>query len=363
MAKAATTTALTSSADNSTSVPFGQPIVFKAAVQVASPGTGIPTGFVTFVDASTPTPTTLGKAFVAWSPKSTGANTGVASFLDASLSVGTHTIVAYYQGSQNYVASDTSLAPDSVAVTASASNTVVWASPNPAVYDAPVTISAVVLPGCFGPVPGGVSSAGPGTTLNNSRLPPIFNGPTGSVQFEDNGSDLGAPVPLVNGQAQLVVPSTDGTIPALPLSTTANPDAITAVYIPDSLSKYGASTSKPYNEVVLAALPTPPVLTPTTTTVTPTSQQITAGSEASFTITVSPATVPGTDTVTLYAVPQGKSGGASPTYELLLGTAAYSSANSDWTFTTTTPLPVGSMRSTPCSAATPTLRRVQGRRA
>ena len=116
-------------------------------------------------------------------------------------------------------------------------------------------------------------------------------------------------------------------------------DAITAEYIPDAASKYGGSTSPAFNEVILPTPPPNPIQT--TTAVTPKSQQITAGSEAGFTITVSPAAVPGTDTVTMYEVAPPNPGGGSPTYALLLGTAAYNSANSDWTFTTTTPLPVG----------------------
>ena len=207
VAQASTTTALTSSPDGAACIPFGQPIVFNATVQVVAPGTGIPSGFVSFVDTSTPTPTVLGKAYVAWSPKAAAANTGVASFVNASLPVGTHTIVAYYQGSQDYMASDTSAVPESVTIGAAASNTMAWAGPNPAVFDAPVTISAVVLPGAFGPVPVPVlATVGPG---GNPVLPPIFNAPTGSVQFLDNGSDLGAPVPLVNGAAQLTAPYTD----------------------------------------------------------------------------------------------------------------------------------------------------------
>jgi hypothetical protein len=75
--------------------------------------------------------------------------------------------------------------------------------------------------------------------------------------------------------------------------------------------------------------------------VTPKQQSIAAGSEASFTIAVSPATVPGTDTVSMYdfsAATNSPGGVASGT---LLGTATYSSTNLDWTFTTTTPLAAG----------------------
>jgi large repetitive protein len=334
VAQASTTTTLTSSADGVATVPFGQPIVFKATVQVVSPGGGIPFGFVTFVDTSTTPPTVLGKAYVALTPKTTGPNSGVASFVDSNLPVGTHTINAYYQANRDYLASDTTnqVPPETVTIGATATDTFVFASPNPAIFAAPVTITANVVPEYFGPAPGAAVSVVPfGNPGGITGTPPTFNGPTGTVQFLDNGNDLGSPVPLVYGRAMLTVPSATAiSLAPLPVGT----DIITAVYIPDAASPFGGSTSKPYSEVILA---TPPA--PTTTTVTPKQQQIAPGSEASFTITVSPNTVPGTDTVTLYDSGNAPPGAVPPV--VLLGTATYDSTNLDWTFTTTTPLSLG----------------------
>ncbi len=338
VAQASTTTTLTSSAGSSP-VAFGQPVVFKAMVQVVSPGAGVPSGFVSFVDTSTDPSTVLGKAYVTWTPKIAAANTdntGLASFVDANLPVGTHTIVAYYLGDQNYLPSDSTAAPDSVTIVAaspSPSSTVVWASPDPALYGSTVTLAATVMPGNFGPVIGATPPAGPNSPP--PVMPPIFQGLTGSVQFLDNNVDLGSPVQLVNGQAELSVPSTTPLIAALPLGT----DAITAVYIPDAAATFAGSTSQPFYEVIFSTTP-PPAPVPTTTVVTPTQQTITAGSEASFVIAVSPTTVPDTDTVNVYDVsPKNAAGGI--TCSTLLGTATYDSTNSDWTFTTTTPLSVG----------------------
>jgi len=84
----------------------------------------------------------------------------------------------------------------------------------------------------------------------------------------------------------------------------------------------------------------PPAPVATTTTVTPKQQQIMAGSQASFTITVSPATVPSTDTVSVYDLSAASNTGGG-TSKTLLGTATYDSTNLVWTFTTTTPLTVG----------------------
>ena len=334
VAQATMSTSLASSADGQSSVPFGQPVVFMATVTATSGG-GIPAGFVTFADTSTSPATVLGKAYVTWT-QTAARNSGVASFVDSNLPVGTHTIVAYYQGNQNYLASDSTANPDTVTVGDSATDTLVSAYPNQVVVGTPVTLAALVLPAGFQPVPQAVLNVRPGT---NPVMPPIFNAPTGTVQFLDNGADLGSPVQLVDGQAQLIVPSNDGTIAALPVGT----DVITATYFPDLASTYLGSTSQPFNEVILAAPPPAPVAT--VTTVTPKQQSIPAGSEASFTITVVPATgntgtVPGSDTVTMYDAPIGYTRGSLPPV-VLLGTATYNSTNLDWTFTTTTPLTPG----------------------
>ena len=53
VAKAGTTTTLTSSVDNSTTAtPYGHPILFTATITVTAPGGGIPCGWVVFEDTS-----------------------------------------------------------------------------------------------------------------------------------------------------------------------------------------------------------------------------------------------------------------------------------------------------------------------
>ena len=198
--------------------------------------------------------------------------------------------------------------------------TVVTAAPNPAVYGTTVTLTATVLASYFGPL----------TTF-----------PAGSVQFADTTHGtltvlLGSPVPLVNGQAVLKLPSATPLIPPLPVGI----DDITATYIPaTALSSvaFAGNTSQPFAEVILPVSGT----TPTTTAVTPPSQTIAAGNEAGFTIAVTTAVVgavPGTDPVYLFDLggPTSNSGTG-----LLLGTASYDAANADWTFTTTPPLSTG----------------------
>ena len=347
---ATTSTTLTSPATGTT-VPFGQTVVFKAAVQVVAGG-GIPDGFVTFegsLNGGTMTP--LGNAYVNWSPKIAAANTpneGVASFVDSNLSVGTYTIVAYYQGDRigNYAPSDTTNnTPETVTVSASATTTVVSANPNPDVVNTTVTLTATVFPGYFGPVPGTIMNLMPGSNpAGNSGgspvMPPIFNAPTGTVQFMDNPGtgyvDLGAPQQLSYGRAQLTVPSTDGTIPAFSVGTYG----IEAVYSPN-VSTFTGSTSKPVNEVIVAALP--PILVATTTTVTA-KPQIPVNTAATLNITVNPTPPPAssvafttTGTVSMYelSLPSNTAGSVTGWIPLGLATLVTGTTN-QWTFTTST---------------------------
>jgi hypothetical protein len=85
---APSSTVVTSSATPSI---LGQPVTFTATVSAAPPGSGAPTGAVTFKDGST----TLG----------TGTLTsGQATFGTSKLSVGSHSISAQYSGDANFIA-------------------------------------------------------------------------------------------------------------------------------------------------------------------------------------------------------------------------------------------------------------------
>jgi uncharacterized repeat protein (TIGR01451 family) len=86
----ATTIALTSSADPAT---VKTPVTFTATVSAVAPGTGIPTGNVTFFDK--------GKVL----GQSTLDASGKASYTTSTLTQGAHQISASYAGSTNYAAS------------------------------------------------------------------------------------------------------------------------------------------------------------------------------------------------------------------------------------------------------------------
>ena len=92
----ATKTTVTSSANPSVS---GQPIIFTATVKAVAPGSGVPTGTVTFYDGST----SLGTAQLYGS--------GHATISISTLVVGSHMITASYVGDGNFTAS-ASTSPD-----------------------------------------------------------------------------------------------------------------------------------------------------------------------------------------------------------------------------------------------------------
>jgi uncharacterized repeat protein (TIGR02543 family) len=85
--KASVTVKLTSSANPSTT---GQPVTFTATLSVKTPGSGTPTGTVTFKEGCT----TLGTVVV--------DGTGQASYTTGSLSPGVHFITAVYSGDDRF---------------------------------------------------------------------------------------------------------------------------------------------------------------------------------------------------------------------------------------------------------------------
>src|SRR5439155_1665125 len=91
--KASTTTLVSSSANPSVS---GQPVTFTATVTAKSPGTGTPTGTVTFKDGAN----TLGTG--------TLNSSGHAIFTTSTLKVGSHSITASYGGDAHFNGSTSS---------------------------------------------------------------------------------------------------------------------------------------------------------------------------------------------------------------------------------------------------------------
>jgi hypothetical protein len=163
--QASSAVALASSADPSLT---GQSLTFTATVTAVEPGTGVPTGSVTFYADGT----ALG------APVALDA-TGKATTTTSSLATGIRAITAAYAGDTNFIgAGSQSLTQD---VRYASASTLSGPARGP-VYGQSVTFTATV------------KAVAPGTGT-----------PTGTVTFYDNGSALGGPVTLVSGVAQLAI--------------------------------------------------------------------------------------------------------------------------------------------------------------
>jgi autotransporter-associated beta strand protein len=233
--QASTTTTLSSSANPAA---IGQMITFTATVTAASPGAGVPTGTVTFMDGTV----TLG----------TGSldATGHATFQTASLAEGTHSITANYSGDTNFLTSTSSPLTQAVRP---GTTTVLVSSPNPSVFGQAVTFTATV-----------------------SAVSTTTSTPSGTVTFMDGTTVLGTGTLNASGVATFTTSTLNG-----------GTHSMTAVYSGDSM--FAQSTSTALTQAVNHAS--------TTTTLTSSLNPSTSGQAVTFTAVVS-ATAPGAGTPT-----------------------------------------------------------------
>ena len=155
-----TSTVVSASADPSV---FGQSVTLTATVSALTPGSGTPTGSLTFWDGTTE----LGN--------STLNGSGRGTFTTKTFSVGSHPITAIYGGDGNFTSSTSATLTQIVAQ--DATSTALSSSTNPSSYGQSVTLAA------------SVSAAAPGGGT-----------PTGSITFMDGSSTLGT-VTLSSGKA------------------------------------------------------------------------------------------------------------------------------------------------------------------
>src|SRR6201988_286804 len=150
--KTDTTTTVTSSQNPSA---LGQSVTFTATVAAVAPGSGTPTGTVTFLDGGSPVGTgTLGG--------------GTATFTTSALALGSHTITTSYGGDGNFNGSTGSLTGNPQVVNKANTARTVTSSVNPSVFGQSVTFTATV-----------------------SAVAPGAGTPTGTVTFLDGGSPIG----------------------------------------------------------------------------------------------------------------------------------------------------------------------------
>ncbi len=188
--QAATTSKVASS---DASAVYGQSVVFTAMVNAVSPGSGTPTGTVTFLDGGA----AIGTGMLSG---------GVATFSTTFSLVGPHSITVSYGGDSNFTGSNSPALSETV--NQSASSTSVTVAPDPSVYGQPLTLTATVA----------ASSPGSGT-------------PTGTVTFTQGSNVLGTGT-LANGT--VIISSSL----AIPVGT----DTIKVVYSGDSDFKTSTGT-------------------------------------------------------------------------------------------------------------------------
>ncbi|MFE9060091.1 Ig-like domain repeat protein [Streptomyces violaceusniger] len=213
VAQAATTTTVTSSPDPSV---FGQPVTLTATVAAVPPGTGTPTGSVTF------TVSDGGTAVVSLD------SAGVATFVTGPLSTGSHAVTAVYSGDASFTSST---GTDTQTVNQSATTTTATSTPDPSTFGQTLTLTATV-----------------------AAVPPGAGIPTGSVTFTISGTGGGTLTGALNAGGVATVTSS---------TLAAGTHTITAVY--GGAVNFSSSTGTD-TQTVNPASPTVSSLTPTSGT-------------------------------------------------------------------------------------------------
>jgi uncharacterized repeat protein (TIGR01451 family)/CSLREA domain-containing protein len=194
--KAATTLALTSSVNPSV---FGQSVTFTATLSVTAPGSGTPTGTVTFLDGAASIGTGTLNA------------SGVATLTLTNLAVGTHSVTATYGGDANFSASAPSAAVSQV-VNAANTSTALSIAASTSGFGNPIIITATVT----------AAAPGGGT-------------PSGSVTFKDGTTVLGTVALNASGVAVFNTSS-----------LASGSHSITASFTPDTASYLTSSVTQTF---------------------------------------------------------------------------------------------------------------------
>ena len=246
--KASTLTALSSSVNPS---KVGQSVTFTAIATPVSPGSGVPTGKIEFLQGGVPIAACGGATGV------TVDGTGKATCAVTYNAIGTYAITATYLGDGNYTTSTST--PVSQAVGQTATTTSLGSSVNPSVTGQPVTFTATATP------------VAPGTGT-----------PTGNIEFLQGGT----PIAACGGATGVTVNGSGTATCAVTYAATGSYN-ITATYLGDT--NYVTSTSSVVAQVVNKAA--------TTTSLGSSVNPSVTGQSVTFTATAT-TTAPGTGTPT-----------------------------------------------------------------
>jgi uncharacterized delta-60 repeat protein len=228
--KMPTTTSLTSSPNPAR---FGQSVTFTATVVATPPGTGTPTGTVTFLDGGS----SIGTGTLDAS--------GVATLTTTTLTTGNHTMTASYGSDATFDVSTGSLTGNPQVVNKADTTTALSSAANPSVFGQPVTFTATItatVPGAGTPTGtvtflDGASTIGTGTlsagvaTLTSSTLAvgnhTITTTYPGDGNFNSSGGSLTGNPQVVN-HADTTTTLTSSQNPSLPGQTVIFTATITA---------------------------------------------------------------------------------------------------------------------------------------
>jgi autotransporter-associated beta strand protein len=192
-----------------------QPVTFTATVLPVSPGSGTPTGTVSFViDGTTQSP-------------AAGLVGGQATFVTSSLNMGSHTVSATYNGDTNFTPSTSSTLTQTVL---NASATKVTASVNPSVFGQPITLTASV-----------------------SAVAPATGTPTGTVSFFIDSVNQGQVTLSAAGTATFAV----GSLPAGTHSVSAGYSGDTNFSSSSPAIPLGLTINRANTSTTVSAAPTP----------------------------------------------------------------------------------------------------------
>lgn len=242
---------------------FGQQIIATATVSASAPGSGTPTGTVTFLDGLT----NLGTANLV---------NGQASFTISALTSGLHSIMATYGGDSSFSQNSSTAG---ITVNKASTATSLISSANPSNFNQAVTFTVTV-----------------------SAVAPGAGTPTGAITFSDGSASLGTAALDSTGAASL-------TTSALGVGA----HTITASYAGDS--NFNASTSSLSQTVNKLAA---------TVTLNSSANPSVFGQNVTFTITVTPASGAGTPTG---AVALQDGGTTMSTLTLVNGQASFTTAS------------------------------------
>jgi hypothetical protein len=147
-------------------------VTFTATVSAKSPGSGTPTGSVTFMDGST----------------SLGAGTlsgGVATFSISTLTVGSHSLTGVYSGDPNFTTSTSSTFTQTVKQASTTTSLV--SSANPSVAGQAITFTATISPVS----PGSGTPTGTATFMDGSNTLATATLSGGAASFTSSSLSVG----------------------------------------------------------------------------------------------------------------------------------------------------------------------------